>query len=140
MKGNLLSHKSYNNLKSFRPIENSEDYYSLLYKASDVLLHLTHHFYTKNDFESDEELRKTAYTKALACQIEYFYETGETTTTGLNTIPQAVNLGRTKINMMSMPSSGWHINEEGTTIPKSIICPDIYLYLDGTGLLDGSDQ
>jgi len=134
MKGNLLSHQGYNNLKSFRPIENSEDFYNLLYKASDVLLHLTHHFYTKNDFESDEEVRKTAYIKALACQIEYFYETGATTTTSLNNIPQMMDLGRTKVSMMA------HVNEEGTTVPKSIICPDIYLYLDGTGLLDGSDH
>jgi len=133
MKGNLLSHQGYNNLKSFRPIANSEDYYSLLYKASDVLLHLTNHFYTKNDFESDDEVRKNAYLKALACQIEYFYETGETTWAGLNSVPQLMNLGRTSISMMA------HVNEEGTAVPKSIVCPDIYLYLDETGLLDGSD-
>ena len=133
MKGNLLSHQSYNNLKSFRPIENSEDYYNLLYKASDVLLHLTHQYYIKNEFESDNEVRKNAYLKALACQIEYFYETGETTTTGLNNLPQAMNLGRTHITMLA------HVNSEGTTTPKPIVCPDIYLYLDATGLL-GSDQ
>jgi len=134
MKGNLLSHKAYNNLKSFRPIACSEDYYSLLYKASDVLLYLTNHFYTENDFESDKEVRKNAYIKALACQIEYFYETGETTTMGLNSIPQVMDLGRTKVSMMI------HVNDEGATIPKSIVCSDIYLYLNGTDLLDGSDQ
>jgi len=133
MKGNLLSHQGYNNLKSFRPITNSEDFYSLLYKASDVLLHLTNHFYAKNDFESDDEVRKNAYIKALACQIEYFYETGEKTTAGLNSIPQVMDLGRTKVSMMA------HVNVEGTTVPKSIVCPDIYLYLDETGLLDRSD-
>lgn len=133
MKGNLLSHQGYNSLNSFRSIKNSEDYYGLLYKASDVLLHLTNHFYVKNDFENDDEARKTAYIKALACQIEYFYETGETTTAGLNAIPQVVNLGRTKVSMMA------NMNEDGIKVPKSIVCPDIYLYLDATGLLDGSD-
>ena len=131
MKGQLLSHQGYNNLKSFRSITDSEEYYALLYKAADVLLHLTNHYYVHNDFESDEEARKKAYLKALACQIEYFYETGQTTTTGLNNIPQMMDLGRTKVSMMA------HVNDEGTTVPKSIVCPDIYLYLDGTGLLDG---
>ena len=134
MKGHLLSHKEYNNLKSFRSITDSEEYYALLYKASDVLLHITNHFYTHNDFENEEDTKKTAYLKALACQIEYFYETGQTTTAGLNHTPQVMNLGRTKLSMMA------HVNDEGTTIPKSIVCPDIYLYLDGTGLLDWSDQ
>ena len=117
----MLSHKVYNNLKSFRPITDSEEYYSLLYKASDVLHYLTNHFYAKNDFESDEKVRKKAYIKALACQVEYFYETGQTTTTGLNSVPQVMDLGRTKVSMMT------HVNKEGTAVPKSIICPDIYL-------------
>ena len=134
MKGQKLSHKAYNDLNSFRSIADSEDYYNLLYKASDVLLHLTHHFYTKNDFESDEATRKAAYLKALACQIEYFYETGEMTSTGLNSIPQIMDLGRTKVSMMA------HVNEVGTVVPKPLVCPDIYIYLDGTGLLDGSDD
>jgi len=133
MKSQMLSHNAYNNLKSFRPIADSEKYYNLLYKAGDILLHLTNHFYRDNDFQSDEEVRKNAYLKALACQIEYFYEIGNMTTAGLNNIPQTMNLGRTKVSMME------HISDTGATIPKSIICPDIYIYLDGTGLLDGSD-
>jgi len=129
----LLSNQEYNKMKSFRAIENSETFYSLLHKASDVLMSVTKHFYTQHDFETDEESRKLAYLKALACQIEYFYETGNTTTVGLNSTPQVMDLGRTKVSMMQ------HVNDEGTTIPKSIICPDIYLYLEGTGLLDRSD-
>ena len=133
MKSQLLSHKTYNNFKSFRSIADSETYYNLLYKAGDVLLHLTNHFYRDHDFVSDEATRKNAYLKALACQVEYFYEMGEMTTAGLNNVPQAMDLGRTKVSMMA------NVNETGTTVPKSIVCPDIYLYLDGTGLLDGSD-
>lgn len=129
----LLSHSGYNKLGSFRPIACAEDYYALAYKANDVLLHLTGHFYRDNDFESDKKVRKTAYLKALACQIEYFYETGQSTTAGLNSLPQLMDVGRTKVSMMA------HVNEEGKTVPKSIVCPDIALYLDGTGLLDGSD-
>ena len=133
MEGRLLSHKGYNNMNSFRPIADSEVYYGLLYKAADVLLYVTNHFYMKNDFETDDETRKNAYLKALACQIEYFYETGETTTTGLNSTPQVMDLGRTKVSMMA------HVTEDGKTLKKPIVCPDLHLYLEPTGLLDGSD-
>lgn len=133
MKG-LLTHKGYNSLKSFRNIKDSEEFYNLLYKASDVLSHLTNHYYTRNDFEQDDEQRKISYQKALACQIEYFYETGQKTSVGLNSRPKTMNLGRTHITMTN------HVDEIGTTVPKSIVCPDIYLYLDGTGLLDGSED
>ena len=133
MENRLLSHKGYNNLNSFRNIADSEVYYGLLYKAADVLAHVTNNFYEKNDFETDEEVRKNAYLKALACQIEYFYETGQTTTTGLNSTPQVMDLGRTKVSMMA------HVGKEGETIKKPIVCPDLHLYLDGTGLVDGSD-
>lgn len=129
MKDQLLSHQAYNKLKSFRTITEAEVYYSLLHKASDVLKHVTNHY----DVESADEQVKKAYLNALACQIEYFYETGQTTTTGLNSIPQVMDLGRTKVSMMA------HVNEAGTTVPKSIVCPDIYLYLEQTGLLDGSE-
>ena len=133
MENRLLSHKGYNNLNSFRNITDSEVYYGLLYKAADVLAHVTNNFYEKNDFETDDEVRKNAYLKALACQIEYFYETGQTTTTGLNSTPQVMDLGRTKVSMMA------HVGKEGETIKKPIVCPDLHLYLDGTGLVDGSD-
>ena len=132
MENRLLSHKGYNNLNSFRNITDSEVYYGLLYKAADVLAHVTNNFYEKNDFETDDEVRKNAYLKALACQIEYFYETGQTTTTGLNSTPQVMDLGRTKVSMMA------HVNDNGGTISKPIVCPDLHLYLDGIGLVDGS--
>jgi len=132
MENRLLSHKGYNQLNSFRTIDCSETYYGLLYKASDVLQYVTNHFYTKNDFESDDEVRKKAYLKGLACQIEYFYETGQTTTSGLNSIPQVMDLGRTKVSMMA------HVGSGGETVKKPIVCPDLHLYLDGTGLM-GSD-
>ena len=133
MKSQLLSHNAYNNFKSFRSIADSEKYYNLLYKASDVLLHLTNHFYRDNDFENDEETHKNAYLKALACQVEYFYEMGEMTTAGLNSTPQVMDLGRTKVSMME------HISDTGATVPKSIICPDIYIYLEGTGLINNAN-
>ena len=132
MRQQFLSHKGYNGLRSFKPIEDSEIFYSLLYKASDVLAHLTQHFYQTVAFESDDEHRKTAYKKALACQVEYFYETGEQTSMGLNSQPLLVNMGRTTVEMMQQ------VDKNGATLPKAIVCPDIYIYLDGTGLLDGS--
>ena len=133
MESRLLSHKGYNNLNSFKAIACSETYYGLLYKAADVLQYVTNQFYVKHDFESDDEVRKDAYLKALACQIEYFYETGQTTTSGLNSIPQEMDLGRTKVSMMA------HVGVDGETVKKPIVCPDLHLYLAHVGLIDGSD-
>ena len=130
----LLTQQAYNKFKSFKPITESERYYHLYSKATDVLLNVTNRYFEKNDFNTATPERQHAYLKALACQIEYFYETGETTTTGLNTTPQVMDLGRTKIEMMT------HVNEEGTAVPKSIICPDIYLYLEGFDFIVGSDD
>ena len=131
MKRPVLSHQAYNQFRSFESITDSQVYYSLHDKASDVLFHTTNHYYARHDFETDEEGRRQAYLKALACQIEYFYETGQMTTAGLNSTPQVMELGRTKVSMMA------HVNDEGTSVPKSIVCPDLSLYLEGTGLLDG---
>ena len=128
----LLSQQVYNNFKSFKTIEDSEKYYHLYSKATDVLLNITNRYFEENEFDDAEEQRQLAYLKALACQIEYFYETGETTTIGLNTTPQMMDLGRTKVEMVT------HVNEEGTVVPKSIICPDIYLYLEGFDFTTGS--
>ena len=130
----LLTQQAYNKFKSFKSITDSEIYYHLYSKATDVLLNVTHRYFEKNEFNNTTPDRQLAYLKALACQIEYFYETGETTTTGLNTTPQVMDLGRTKVSMMA------HVNEEGTVIPKSIICPDIYLYLEGFDFTRGSDE
>ena len=125
MKRNYLSHQAYNQMGSFRRIASSESYYGLAYKANDVLRHVTERFYEKNDFEGDAQGRKEAYLKALACQIEYFYETGETTTAGLNHTVGQAQLGRTNISMLS------HMDEAGNVVPKPLVCPDVYLYLDG---------
>ena len=55
------------------------------------------------------------------------------TTAGLNSAPQVMDLGRTKVSMME------HISDTGATVPKSIICPDIYIYLEGTGLINNAN-
>jgi len=126
----LLPHQDYNNFLQFQSIEDAGEYYKLLSKASDVLKNVTKRFYVHNDFETDVPERKEAYLKALACQIEYFYETGEMTTEGLNATPQMQQIGRTSISKVSSANSN-AVNEK-----KQIVCEDIYLYLDDTGLLD----
>jgi len=116
-------------MSAFTSIDDQETYYKLQAKASDILKRVTMNFYVRNDFESDHPQRKEAYIKALAAQIEYFYETGSTTSEGLNSAPQTQQIGRTTLSQASKfsPSGGGE--------KKSVICEDVYLYLSGTGLL-----
>lgn len=125
----VLSNQDYNNLNAFTPIDDQETYYKLQAKASDVLKRVTMNFYVHNDFENDHPQRKEAYVKALAAQIEYFYETGSTTTEGLNSAPQTQQIGRTALSHASK------FNPGGENEKKSVVCEDVYLYLSGTGLL-----
>lgn len=124
----MLSNQDYNSLNAFAQIEDQELFYKLQAKASDVLKHVTKNFYVQNDFENDDPQRKEAYLKALAAQIEYFYETGSTTTEGLNSLPQTQQIGRTSLSQETTVNS---------SEKKSIICDDVYIYLSGTGLLGG---
>lgn len=125
----VLSHQDYNSLSAFTKIDDQETYYKLQAKASDILKRVTMNFYVHNDFENDYPQRKEAYIKALAAQIEYFYETGSTTTEGLNSAPQTQQIGRTSLSHASK------FNPGGENEKKSIVSDDVYLYLSGTGLL-----
>jgi len=125
-----LSHSDYNSLLAFTPIEDQQEYYKLFFKASDLLKSITRNFYVVNDFETDYPIRKEAYIKALACQIEYFYETESMTTEGLNSAPQTQHIGRTALSQTS------NFNPSGENEKKPIVCEDVYFYLSGTGLLN----
>ncbi|MBC2190531.1 hypothetical protein [Listeria booriae] len=123
-----LTLSEYNAL-GFERIEDQEHFDKLLSKASAVLDNATRRFYVFEELESDYPYRKDAFKKALGCQIEYFLETGELTTESLNNSPQNVAIGGTSISNTSK------FNAAGKNESKSIISDDIYIYLEGTGLL-----
>ncbi len=95
----------------------------LLQKASAVLDNVTNHFYQRVDMEKDNPWRVAQFKKALSVQIEYFHETGATTYEGINKVPKSFSVGRTSVSYDSKGES------------KSLVAEDIFIYLEGTGLL-----
>lgn len=103
-----------------------EEFDRLLKRASDALDGVTRNFYRFNDLETDIPFRKEQFKKALAAQIEYFYEMGASNTHGLNE-PSTVTIGRTTMAEGSRNSQ---------TAPRNdLISKDVYFYLKYTGLL-----
>lgn len=127
-----LTLEEYKELSFDESIEEST-FKKLLSKASVVLDNVTNHFYKNHDLESDKTIRKDAFKKSLVAQIEYFIETDATTSEKLNSAPQSISMGRTTISQSSRYSPS------GKNESKSIVCDDIYLYLEGTGLLYRGD-
>lgn len=104
----------------------------LLPKASDVLDHITRHFYARVDIDDDIYLwRVKQFKKALAVQIEYFNELGATTFEAINNSPQSFTAGRTSVSNAS------RFNPSGANESKSLVAEDVYIYLGKTGLLHG---
>lgn len=98
-------------------------------KASDVLNNITRFYYVDNDFDSDNGWRKEQFKKAVACQINYFNATGHTTSEELNSEPQTQTIGRTSISNGNSSIASNHST-------KDLLCSDVYIYLEGTGLLN----
>ncbi|WP_167630137.1 hypothetical protein [Listeria valentina] len=107
---------------------NEPEFTNLLNKASAVLDNVTRRFYVFNELEKDYEFRKNAFKQAVACQMHYFVETGETTSEGLNNMPQNLSMGRTSLTFASNYSA------TGKNESKSLLSDDVYIYLEGTGL------
>lgn len=104
----------------------------LLPKASDVLDHITSHFYARLDINDDIYLwRVKQFKKALAVQVEYFDELGATTFEAINNSPQSFTAGRTSVSNAS------RFNPSGANESKSLVAEDVYIYLGKTGLLYG---
>ena|SRR5699024_3137151 len=120
-----LTYDEYMDL-DFTEIEKME-FDRLLKRASDVLDNVTRYFYRKNVLENDVDFRKEQFKKAVAAQIEYFHEMGATNTHGLNE-PGTVTIGRTTVSKGTRNSSQ-HEQQ------NSIVSDDVYMYLEGTGLL-----
>lgn len=121
-----LTYEEYKNL-GFTEIDQTE-FDRLLPKASDVVDSVTRHFYKFNNIADDVPFRQEQFKKAVACQVEYFYETGATTSYGVSE-PTTVTIGRTSM------SSGIR-GSQGSQAPKtSIVASEVYMYLAPTGLL-----
>jgi len=123
-----LSFAEFKDLAPQIDIEESE-FNSLLRKASAVLNNITSYFYVKNDMEKDNSWRVKQFKKALCAQIEYFHEVGSTTSEGINSAPRSFTAGRTTVTNDS------RYKTSGENETKSLISDDVFIYLEGTGLL-----
>lgn len=122
-----LTYSEYMNL-GFAEMDEAE-YNRLLKKASDVVDGVTRNFYKLNSIQDDVDFRRDQFKKAIGAQIEYFYEMGATNSHGLNE-PTNVTIGRTSIGRTSIGRNS------GSNAPQNgLISPDVFLYLQDTGLL-----
>lgn len=107
-----------------------EQFNANLPKASAVIDSITNNFYQFNDLETDKvTFRANRFKLALCAQIDYFIEVGGNTFEAVNKAPQSFSLGRTNI------SNGSRYNASGQNETKQLVAEDIYIYLEGTGLL-----
>lgn len=98
-------------------------------KASAVLDNITSFFYVKNDINKDNEWRVNQFKQALCAQIEYFEEVGATNFESINNAPQTFSAGRTSVSNAS------RYNPSGANESKPLVAEDVFIYLEGTGLL-----
>lgn len=104
-----------------------DEFDRLLIRASDSVDGITGHFYRFNNIEDDVPFRRELFKKAVAAQIEYFYEMGSVNSHGIDT-PQSVTIGRTSMSYGGRNSS----SSEDTS---RLISPDVLFLLRDTGLL-----
>ena len=111
----------------FSEIEESE-FDRLLPKASDAVDGVTRHFYKFNNLSDDVPFRQEQFKKAVAAQIEYFYDMGATSSHGINE-PEHVQIGRTSISKGGRSFGGQDESK------NNLVSDDVYFYLSETGLL-----
>ena len=110
--------------------DNVDKFNANLSKASAVIDNITNNFYQFNDLETDKvKFRANRFKLALCAQIDYFIEVGGNTFEAVNKAPQSFSVGRTSI------SSGSRNNASGQNENKQLVAEDVYIYLEGTGLL-----
>lgn len=107
-----------------------EQFDKVIKSAARSIHHTTRNFYKHHDFEEDVEWRKNAVKEALALQVEYFIQAGSSTSEGMNSKPQAVQLGRTMI------SQSGRMKASRASENKALVCLEAQLALSGTGLLN----
>ena len=104
-----------------------EQFYS---KAASVIDNITNRFYQLHKIDEDPVTFRVDQFKLARCsQIEYFGELGAATFESINRAPQTFSAGRTSV------SNGSRYNSSGANESKSLVAEDIYIYLEGTGLL-----
>lgn len=101
----------------------------LLTKASNILDNITSYFYQQHDIEKDNSWRVNQFKKALCSQVEYFNELGATTFESINKMPQSFQAGRTSVSNAS------RFNPSGANESKSLVAEEVYMHLEGIGLL-----
>ncbi|WP_333813796.1 hypothetical protein [Muricomes intestini] len=106
-----------------------DDYNKRIKKASAILDNITDNFYIFNDITKDYKFRVDKFKEALAYQIVYFSELGADTYEGINKAPQTFSIGRTSVSNVS------RYNAAGANETKSLVAEDVYIALEGTGLL-----
>lgn len=125
-----MSYLTYDEFKKLSDVEiDDKTFNSLIRKASAVLNAETNYFYVKNDIAKDNEWRVNQFKQALCAQIEYFHVLGATTFEEINKAPQTFSAGRTSVSNAS------RYNPNGANESKPLIAEDVYIYLEGTGLL-----
>lgn len=106
-----------------------DDFKKYIKKASAVLDNLSDNFYQFRSITTDNEFRAGKFKEALSYQIAYFAEMGADTYEGINKAPQTFSIGRTSV------SNGSRYNAAGANETKSLVAEDVYIALEGTGLL-----
>ena len=110
--------------------DNIDKFNANLSKASVVIDNITNNFYQFSDLETDKvKFRADRFKLALCAQIDYFIEVGGNTFEAVNKAPQSFSVGRTRI------SSGSRSNASGQNETNQLVAEDVYIYLEGTGLL-----
>lgn len=122
-----LTHQELKDLYSV-DIEEQE-FNKLLPKASAILDNVTNSFYSRNDIDKDNTWRVKQFKQALCSQIEYFHVLGAATFEEINSSPQTFTAGRTSVSNASRYNPG------GANESKPLVAEDVYIYLEGTGLL-----
>lgn len=125
-----MAYLTYKEFKTLNSAEVEEDAFNkLLPKASAILDNVTSHFYARVEMDKDNQWRVGKFKEALSAQIEYFHELGATTFESINNSPQTFQAGRTSVSNSS------RYNPNGANESKPMIAEDVYIYLEGTGLL-----
>lgn len=126
---------SYIDFKEFKELTGVSDDYvenfdKYLPKATAVIDNVTNYFYQFNELLTDKvTFRVRQFKLALCAQIMYFVDVGADTYESINNAPQSFSAGRTSISNAS------RYNPSGNNESKSLTAEDVYLYLEGTGLL-----
>lgn len=121
-----LEYKEYEELGGKATNERFDSFYP---KASVLLDNVTDYRYIKNDLDKDVDFRKNRFKMALVAQINYFDEMDADTFESLNKGPQSVQIGSTTV------SNGSRYNAAGSNESKPLVPDDVYICLEGTGLL-----